>query len=160
MAVAERDVRLALGIVEAAAAPQNGSPFGGELLDALRDAIRADSVEYIEWPFHEKPSLHMSRPFGPWADQPAAEGRDTMAVACATYPLRDVEHASSSQPIRITDIVSTRWFRHSAFYSLMMRPFGIEHELNCGCLRRRGSRTAFRCFVPQAAISPTVTSPC
>jgi hypothetical protein len=40
MALAERDVRLALGIVEAAAATQNGSPFGGELLDALLEAIR------------------------------------------------------------------------------------------------------------------------
>jgi DNA-binding NarL/FixJ family response regulator len=120
---------LALGIVEAAAATQNGSPFGPELLDALRKAIPADSAEYMEWPFHEKPSLHRSSPCDLWADQSEEEGREAMAVACATYPLRDVERASSPEPLRTTDVVSTRAFRHTAFYTVMMRPFGAEHEL-------------------------------
>ncbi len=129
MVLAERDVRSALGIVEAAAATQNGSPFGRELLDAMREAIPADSVGYMEWPFHEEPSLHLSSPYDPWADQPEAEAREAMAVACRTYPLRDVERASSSEPLRITDIVSTRAFRRTAFYTLVMLPFGVEHEL-------------------------------
>lgn len=129
MALTERDVRLALGIVEAAAATQNGSPFGRELLDALREAIPADSAEYTEWPFHEEPSLHLSSPYDLWADQPEAEVREAMAVACRTYPLRDIERASSPVPLRITDLVSTRAFRRTAFYTLMMRPYGVEHEL-------------------------------
>jgi hypothetical protein len=57
MVLAERDVRLALGIVEAAAATQNGSPFGCELLEAMLEAIPADSAVYMEWPFHKTPSL-------------------------------------------------------------------------------------------------------
>ena len=130
MALAERDVRLALGIVEAAATTQNGSPFGRELLDVLRQAIPADSVEYLEWPFHEEECLHLSSPHDLWAEQqPEAAVREAMAVACRTYPLRDIERASSSEPLRITDVVSTRAFRRSAFYTLMMRPFGVEHEL-------------------------------
>src|SRR5262249_36544709 len=127
MVLAERDVRLALGIVEAAAATQNGSPFGVELLDALREAIPADSAEYCEWPFHEEPSLHLTSPFDLWADQPEAE--EAMAVACRTYPLRDVDRASSFEPLRIADIVPTRAFRRTAFYTLVMRPVGVEHEL-------------------------------
>jgi len=129
MALGERDVRLALGIVEAAAATQNGSPFGRELLDALSEAIPADCVEYIEWSFHEKPSLYLSSPYDLWADQPEAEAEAAMAIACRTYPLRDKELASFPEPLRITDRVSTRAFRQTAFYTLMMRPFGVEHEL-------------------------------
>ena len=129
MALAERDVRAALGIVEAAAAAQNGSPFGHELLDALREAIPADSAEYFECRLHEDSSLHLSSPFDPWADQTEDEGRDAMAVACGTYPLRDVDLASSPEPLRITDIVSTRALRRTAYYTLMMRPFGVEHEV-------------------------------
>jgi DNA-binding NarL/FixJ family response regulator len=124
-----RDVRLALGIVESAAATQDGSPFGPELLDALREAIPADSAEYMEWPFHEEPLLHLSIPYDLWADQTANDGREAMEVACATYPLRDIDLASSSEPLRITDRVSTRTFRRTAFYTVMMQPFGAEHEL-------------------------------
>jgi hypothetical protein len=69
MALAERDVRLALGIVEAAAAIQNGSPFGRELLDTLREAIPADSVEYFEWAFREDEYLRLSSPYDLWAEQ-------------------------------------------------------------------------------------------
>jgi len=127
--LAQRDVRLALGIVEAAAATQNGSPFGQELLDALCEAIPADSAYYLEWPFHELASLELSSPHDLWADQSEEEGREVMAVACRSYPLRDVEWASSPECLRITDFLSTRAFRHSAFYTLMMRPFGAEHEL-------------------------------
>jgi DNA-binding CsgD family transcriptional regulator len=129
MALAERDVRLALGIVEAAAATQNGSLFGREILDALREAIPADSAEYVEWSFHEEPSVHLSSPYDLWADLPKAEAREAMAVAWRTYPLLDGERASSPRPLRITDLVSTRAFRRTAFYALMMRPYGVEHEL-------------------------------
>src|SRR5215469_15031926 len=101
MALAERDVGLALGIVEAAAATQNGSPFGRELLEAIREAVPADSAEYMEWPFHEEPSLHLTSPHGFWADQSEAERWEAMAVACRTYPLRDVDRASWSEPLRI-----------------------------------------------------------
>jgi DNA-binding CsgD family transcriptional regulator len=129
MALGERDVRLALGIVEAAAATANGAPFGHELLDALGEAIPVDGAEYIEWPFHEKPFLYLSSPCNLWADQPEEEAREVMAVACRTYPLRDKDLASFPEPLRITDRVSTLAFRRTAFYTLMMRPFGVEHEL-------------------------------
>src|SRR5215218_1728750 len=107
MALAERDVRLALGIVEAAAATQNGTPFGTELLDALLEAIPAVNVEYMEWKFHEAPSFGIARP---------------------SYPLRETIHFASVEPLRITDLVSTRAFRKTACYAIM-RPFGVEHEL-------------------------------
>ena len=106
---------------------KTGRPFGHELLDALREAIPFDSAEYTEWPFHAEPSLHLCSPHDVWADQTAAV--EAMSVACRTYPLRDVELASSSEPLRITDRVSPRAFRQTAFYALMMRPYGVEHEL-------------------------------
>lgn len=126
MALAERDVRLALGIVEAAAATQNGSPFGGELLDALLEAIPALNVDYVEWKFHEAPSFEIARPYDIWPEQEGVA--ELMATACGSYPLREVAHSTSVEPLRITDILSTRAFRKTVCYTAM-RPFGVEHEL-------------------------------
>jgi DNA-binding CsgD family transcriptional regulator len=95
----------------------------------MLEAIPADSAVYMEWPFHKTPSLELSSPYDLWADQSEDEGREAMAVACRSYPLRDVERASSSEPLRITDFLSPLAFRRTAFYTLMMRPFGVEHEL-------------------------------
>ena len=120
-------MRLALGIVEAAASTQNGAPFETGVLDAIVEAIPAESAEYTEWRFHEEPSLHLSSPNDLWSDQP--DVGEAMAVACKSYPLRDVQRASSVEPLRITDLVSPRTFRRTAFYALMMRPYGVEHEL-------------------------------
>jgi hypothetical protein len=61
----------------------------------------------------------LSSPYDLWADQSEDEGRVAMAVACRSYPLRDVEYASSSEPLRITDFLSTRAFRRTPFYTLM-----------------------------------------
>jgi DNA-binding CsgD family transcriptional regulator len=129
MALPERDVRRALGIVEAAAATSNGSPFGVELLDALVEAIPAECAEYREWRFHEEPSVELTSPGHLWCQQPEDEAREVMAIACKSYPLRDIERATSVEPLRITDVTSQATFRHTAFYSLMMRPYDAEHEL-------------------------------
>jgi DNA-binding CsgD family transcriptional regulator len=126
MALAERDVRLALAIVEAAAAGQNGSPFGTELLDALLEAIPALNVDYVEWKFHGEPSFGITRPYDIWPEH--EELAELMTTACGSYPLRDVDHSRSVEPLRITDFVSTRAFRKTACYAVM-RPFGVEHEL-------------------------------
>jgi DNA-binding CsgD family transcriptional regulator len=139
----ERDVRLALEVVETAATTQNGSPFGGELLDVLSEAISADSIEYFEWPFHQAYSFRIVRPFDPWSSQSEVEGQEVMEVACSSYPLRDFERTSSEDAVRITDIVSTRAYRRSAFYALMMRPFGIEHELKLWLPSPPGQARAF-----------------
>jgi DNA-binding CsgD family transcriptional regulator len=127
MALAERDVRLALGIVEAAATAQNGTPFGVELLDALLDAVPAANVDYVEWPFHEAPLFCISRPYELWSG--IDDLAELMEEACPTYPLRDIDHAGSVEPLRITDFVSTRAFRKTACYAVVMRPYGVEHEL-------------------------------
>jgi DNA-binding CsgD family transcriptional regulator len=126
MALAERDVSLALGIVEAAAATQNGTPFGTELLDALLEAIPAVNVEYTEWKFHEAPSFGIARPYEIWPEP--GELAELMTHACPSYPLRETVHFASVEPLRITDLVSTRAFRKTACYAIM-RPFGVEHEL-------------------------------
>jgi DNA-binding CsgD family transcriptional regulator len=126
MAVAERDVRLALEIVEAAAATQNGSPFGPELLDAMLEAVPALNVEYVEWKFHETTSFGIARPYAIWPEQ--EELAELMTHACWSYPLRDVDRSTSVEPLRITDVVSTRAFRKTACYAVM-RPFGVEFEL-------------------------------
>jgi DNA-binding CsgD family transcriptional regulator len=127
MALAERDVRLALGIVEAAAATQNGSPFGTELLDALIEAIPALTVDYMERRVAEAPAFSMAAPSDVWPAQ--VEVDELLARVGSSYPLNTVEHATSSEPLRLTDFVSARAFRRTAAYAVTMRPFGVEYEL-------------------------------
>ena len=69
----------------------------------------------------------MSRGFEVWRG--LDEIAEAMEVACPTYPLRDIQLSTSVEPLRITDFVSARAFRKTACYALIMRPFGIEHEL-------------------------------
>jgi DNA-binding CsgD family transcriptional regulator/diadenosine tetraphosphatase ApaH/serine/threonine PP2A family protein phosphatase len=122
--LSERDVHRALGIVAVAAAGGNATAFGLETVDAIAAAIPADDVAYVEWRFGDRDAIrithHGQEP--PWLD-------DALAATCDSYPLRDVDHARSPEPLRITDVVSRERFRKSAFYSAVMRPLGYEHEL-------------------------------
>lgn len=121
-----RDVERALSVVAAAAATSEGQPFGLELVDAVADAIRADAVAYVEWRFGAPDCLRISR---------SSEGEEitdfgeTLDACCDSYPLRDVDWATSPEPLRIADVVSHRTFRRSSFYALIAKPSGIEHEL-------------------------------
>jgi DNA-binding CsgD family transcriptional regulator len=121
-----RDVDRALSIVAAAASSGNGEPFGLETVDALADAIPADTVAYVEWRFGASDCLRISR-------GSEGEGIDdidgALDAGCDSYPLRDIDRADSAEPLRITDIVSQRAFRRSSFYALVAKPTGIEHEL-------------------------------
>jgi DNA-binding CsgD family transcriptional regulator len=142
MALAERDVRLALGIVEAGAAPQNGSPFGAELLDAMLGAIPVLTVDYLERRFGEAPAVSMVR-HEVW---PAQEELDELlARAGAGYPLNTTHHATSPEPLRLSDFVSIGAFRKSATYAVLMRPFGVEYELKLWLPAPPGHARAF-CF--------------
>jgi DNA-binding CsgD family transcriptional regulator len=127
VALAERDVRLALGIVEAAAATQNGSPFGAELLDALLEAIPALTVDYMERRAGEAPAFSLVAAHDVWPAQ--VEVDDLLARVGSSYPLNTVDHATSSEPLRLSDLVSARAFRRTAAYAVVMRPFGVEYEL-------------------------------
>jgi len=121
--ISERDVRLALDVVAAAGGTQNGAPFSIEAVDTLAEAVRADEAAYFEWRFGDQACLRVSRAAQPaWLDE-------ALSAACASYPLRDVDHASSADPRRITDVVSARAFRATRFYRDVMRPCGLEHEL-------------------------------
>ena len=127
MSLAERDVSLALGVVSAAAEGQNGTPFGTELVDALREAVPAECVDYVEWPFHEEPTFCITSGDEVWSD--IDQLADAMPEACSSYPLRDVDLSTSAEPLRISDFLSLRAFRKTPYYALMMRPCGVEREL-------------------------------
>ena len=120
----ERDVHRALAVVAAAAAGGNGTAFGIETVDAIMAAIPADEAAYVEWCFGDRDSIRVARGGNepPWLDE-------ALAATCGSYPLRDVDHAASVEPLRISDVVSLTRFRKSRFYLSVMRPLGREHEL-------------------------------
>lgn len=142
MALAERDVRLALGIVEAAAATQNGSPFGLELLDALGEAIPVLTVDYMERRFGEAPAFSIVR-HEVWPTQQELD--ELLAGAGTAYPLNTTHHAASCEPLRLSDFVPIASFRKSPTYAALMRPFGVEHELKLWLPAPPGHARAF-CF--------------
>jgi DNA-binding CsgD family transcriptional regulator len=123
-ALGSRDLDLALDVVAVAAADGNGAPFGTETVDAVARAIPADEAAYVEWRFGDRDCLYVSRRADPW---PAYE--EALAETCDSYPLRDVDHATCAEPLRITDVIARAQFRKSPCYSAVMRPAGFEHEL-------------------------------
>src|SRR5437762_9188698 len=122
--LSERDVHRALAVVAAAAAGGNGTAFGIETLDAIVAAIPADEAAYVEWRFGDRDSIRVARggDESPWVEE-------ALASTCGSYPLRDLDHAASVEPLRISDVVSRARFRKSRFYVSVMRPLGREHEL-------------------------------
>jgi DNA-binding CsgD family transcriptional regulator len=124
--LSDRDVECALSIVATAASAGGREPFGLDTVDALAEAIPADSVAYVEWRFGAADTLRISR---------RSEGEEIedfceiLDACCGRYPLRDLDWAGSPQPLRISDVVSQRLFRRSSFYALIAKPSGIEHEM-------------------------------
>jgi DNA-binding CsgD family transcriptional regulator len=120
----ERDVHRALAVVATAAADGNGTAFGIETVDAIVAAIPADEAAYVEWRFGDRGSIRVARggDEAPWLDE-------ALTATCGSYPLRDIDHAASLEPLRLSDVVSRVRLRRSPFYSLVMRPLGREHEL-------------------------------
>ncbi|MGZ4314659.1 MAG: helix-turn-helix transcriptional regulator [Gaiellaceae bacterium] len=121
-----QDYQRALSVL--AAADPADEPFGLDLIDALFDAVSAEQVAYVEWRFGDDTALRVCRPErDPRPDD--TELVEVLAACCSTYPLRDVDHATSVEPLRLTDVVHRRALQESPFYALLMRPFGVEHEL-------------------------------
>ena len=136
--LSERDVHRALDIVAVAAAGGNETPFGLETVDAIASAIPADDVAYVEWRFGDRDAIRVThqRQEPPWLGA-------ALARTCDSYPLRDVDHARSPEPLRISDVVSRARFRKSAFYWAVMRPLGREHELKLWLPASRGHARYF-----------------
>jgi DNA-binding CsgD family transcriptional regulator len=137
-ALSERDVHRALAVVAAAAAGGNGTAFGIETVDAIVAAIPADEAAYVEWRFGGRDSVRVARGGDepPWLDE-------ALAATCGSYPLRDVDHAASVEPLRISDVASSLRFRESPFYLSVMWPLGRDRELKLWLPAPRGHARYF-----------------
>jgi len=134
----ERDIDRALAAVAAAAGDGNGTAFGIETVDAIVEAIPADEAAYVEWRFGDGESIRVSR----GGDEPSWLD-EALAATCGSYPLRDIDHTASVEPLRISDVVSRARFRESRFYLSVMRPLGREHELKLWLPAPRGHARYF-----------------
>ena len=94
--LSERDAHRALNIVAAAGASGTGTTFGLETVDAIAEAIPADDVAYVEWRFGDRNAVRVAHD----RQEPIWLG-DALAATCDSYPLRDVDHAGSPEPLRI-----------------------------------------------------------
>jgi DNA-binding NarL/FixJ family response regulator len=110
--------------VAAATSGGDGRSFGLETLDAIVAAVPADETAYVEWRYGDRDCVRVAR----GGDEPAWLG-EALAATCDSYPLRDLDHSSSAEALRISDVVSRARFRQTSFYSVVMRPLGREYEL-------------------------------
>jgi hypothetical protein len=108
--LSERDVHRALAVVAAAAAEGDGRAFAIETVDAIVAAIPADEAAYVEWRFGDRDVIRVARGGDepPWLEE-------ALAATCGSYPLRDVDHVASVEPLRISDVVSRARFRKIRF---------------------------------------------
>jgi DNA-binding CsgD family transcriptional regulator len=70
---------------------------------------------------------------------------ELLARVGADYPLNTTHHAASLEPLRLSDLVSARALRRTSTYAILMRPFGVEHELKLWLPAPPGHARAF-CF--------------
>src|SRR5205823_5799136 len=130
--------KLVTGVQTCALPISDGTAFGIETVDAIVEAIPADEAAYVEWRFGDRESIRVSRGGDepPWLDE-------ALAATCGSYPLRDIDHTASAEPLRTSDIVSRARFRKSRFYLSVMRPLGREHELKLWLPAPRGHARYF-----------------
>jgi DNA-binding CsgD family transcriptional regulator len=66
--------------------------------------------------------------YHPWRPSLPAFNKDFLALV-ASHPLNGCLHEHPLQAWKESDVISTQAFRRSAFYTLLYRPIGIDHEL-------------------------------
>jgi DNA-binding CsgD family transcriptional regulator len=120
----EREAHRALDVVAAATSGEHGTLFGLETLDAIVAAIPADEAAYVEWRYGDRDCVRITR-----GEVEPAWLCEAVAATCDSYPLRDLDHSRSPDPLRISDVVAMARFRQTAFYAVVMRPLGREYEL-------------------------------
>jgi DNA-binding CsgD family transcriptional regulator len=128
-----------------AAAEEGDRPFPEHVVESLRRVVPCDTVAYREWNDEEI----LDRSF-------ASDGREDRWTAWQAYPRfrRDDPHPSevtgpstgssrveAGRPLVLSEAVSRRWFRDTALYYELMRPFGIRDVLKLFLARNPHDRS-------------------
>jgi DNA-binding CsgD family transcriptional regulator len=122
----ESDLRRVLAVAAVASASGHDTPFGAPLLEALQELIPVDhQVVYYEF----EHATHAERVAIEYPRIEIAVDQETIDSLCAHYPLRDLDAGGASEPLILSDFLSTGALRRNPFYTNVLRPSGVRHEM-------------------------------
>jgi DNA-binding CsgD family transcriptional regulator len=117
----ESDYRKALEVLYAAGEVEGAVAFAQPVLPALGELVPCDVVTFHERSTHpDRVVLYVGEPLGPMT----ADVREAHRRLKREDPLGPAHGART-----LSDVVTLREFRRTAFYQYVHRPLGIEHML-------------------------------
>ena len=134
------DLHQALSVVTEGATLKASGPFGLPLLEQLGALIDGDYLSYVEFEFetHRESFRTDLRPIEllPVID----EAGDAL---CAFNPLREKSVGGTDAPLILSDFLSPHQRRRNPFYTEVLRPYRIEHQLKLFLPAPRGTSRGF-----------------
>jgi DNA-binding CsgD family transcriptional regulator len=134
------DLHRALSVVAEGAALNASGPFGLPTLEQLGALIDCDYLSYVEFEFETNRESFR-------ADLRSIEflpAIDEAGVAlCAFNPLREKSVGEAEAPLILSDLLSAHQRRRNPFYTEVMRPYRVEHELKLFVPAPRGTSRGF-----------------
>jgi len=124
--VAQRELHAFLGAVAEGASSEGPLPFSDPFLERLRGLVGADWVECWEMRLDGCELLDsVTLP----DDYPHPDRDEELWVLSrCEYPLRDVVHRDDTRVLKLSDLVSWRYWRNTGLYALY-RPLPLRDEM-------------------------------
>ena len=127
MRLCDRDRRGVVKLVGELSCEADGHPCAEPSLELLTRLVPQTHVGYYEWdltwPFTRELAVEL----------PAVPREPDVAAAamhyCTTYPLSNALLRSEQRPRKISDFITLRALHRLEYYDLVLRPFGVEHQM-------------------------------
>ena len=134
------DLHQALSVVAEGAALNASGPFGLSMLEQFGALIDGDYLTYVEFDFrtHDESFRTDLRPIE-WL--PAID--EAVDALCAFNPLREKSVGGAAEPLILSDFLSAYQRRRNPYYTEVLRPYQIEHQLKLFLPAPRGTSRGF-----------------
>ena len=119
-----RELRNALDFIHAASSADGPEPFPEPVVELLTRLVPSEFGGYYEWrlPYQQCVAVELPFPTPP-------DVADARAFYCSTYPLTNLLLSSEARALKLSDFVTVRGLHKLEYFNLVLRPFGIEHQI-------------------------------
>lgn len=124
MRLRSQDLRNALDFVSTASSADGPEPFPEPVVDLLTRLVPGEFGGYYEWQLPYQQCVAVELPFPTPPDV-----ADARAAYCSTYPLTNLLLRSEARALKLSDFVTVRELHKLEYFDLVLRPFGIEHQI-------------------------------
>jgi DNA-binding CsgD family transcriptional regulator len=133
-----RELRNALSFVHLASSADGPGPFPEPVVDLLTQLVPGEFAGYYEWNLPYEQCLAVELPFPTPRDVADARARH-----CSRYPLSNLLFSSEARALKLSDFVSARELHRLDYFDLVLRPFGIEHQIRLWLAAPQGRSHVF-----------------